>query len=74
MNCKARPWEPTKYGSKEEQDVKLAFLLSWVADYYSRDGEMSLAGHRALFDPYAGAKQHLQELPDRGFRFEDLVI
>jgi len=74
MNCKARPWEPNKYGSKEEQDAKLAFLLSWVADYYSRDGEMSLAGHRTLFDSYAGAKQHLQELPDRGFRFEALAI
>ena len=73
MNCEARPWEPNKYGSKQEQDARLAFLLSWVADYYSRDGEM-LAGHRALFDSYTGAKQHLQELSDRGFKFEELAI
>ena len=61
-NCRARPWEPHKYASKEEQDERLAFLLQWVAEYYTRDGDLSLAGHQALFDAYAGPKQHLRDL------------
>jgi adenylate kinase family enzyme len=61
-NCRARPWEPHKYASREEQDERLGFLLSWVADYYTRDGDLSLAGHQALFDAYAGPKQHVREL------------
>lgn len=55
-NCLARPWEPHKYPSKAEQDERLAFLLDWVRDYYSRDGTMSLGAHRALFDRYPGRK------------------
>ncbi len=66
-NCRARPWEPHKYGSKAEQDEKLSFLLSWVAEYYHRDGEMSHQGHRALFQSYAGPKEHLRELPGGEF-------
>jgi adenylate kinase family enzyme len=60
-NCRARPWEPHKYASREEQDARLEFLLSWVADYHSRDGDMSLAGHQALFDAYTGPRRHLRE-------------
>lgn len=56
-HCRARPWEPAKYASKEEQDSKLDFLLKWVSEYYARDGAMSLKGHRAVFDAYAGAKR-----------------
>ena len=66
-NCKDRPWEPHKYRSKAEQDEKLTFLLSWVADYYVRDDDMSYQGHMALFQSYAGPKQHLHELPGRDF-------
>ena len=40
-NCQARPWEPHKYSSKEEQDSSLSFLLNWVEEYYSREGDMS---------------------------------
>lgn len=58
-NCRARPWEPYKYASREEQDQRLAFLLQWVADYYVRDGEMSLAGHRECFEAYDGPKTEL---------------
>lgn len=58
-HCQARPWEPHKYASKAEQDAKLAFLLEWVRDYYWRDGEMSLTGHRALFSAYAGPKREV---------------
>ena len=60
-NCRSRPWEPHKYTSKEEQDQRLAFLLDWVADYYSRDGVMSLRGHQDAFDRYAGVKFEISE-------------
>jgi adenylate kinase family enzyme len=68
-NCKARPWEPHKYASEEEQGAKLPFLLSWVAEYYARDGDMSCAGHEALFRGYPGAKHRLRQLPDEGLSF-----
>ncbi|MCU0974494.1 MAG: hypothetical protein MUF80_11160 [Burkholderiales bacterium] len=55
-NCRSRPWEPHKYPSREEQDRLLGPLLTWVEDYYSRDGEMSLRGHRRCFDAYTGRK------------------
>ncbi len=73
-NCRARPWEPHKYSSKAEQDEKLAFLLSWVADYYRRDGEMSHPGHHALFQSYTGPKQHLDELPGRDFDLGPVTV
>ena len=61
--CSARPWESHKYASKEEQDERLSFLLSWVSEYYRRDGELSLAGHRRCFEEYAGAKSELYAQP-----------
>ncbi len=61
-NCRNRPWEPHKYSSKKEQDTKLEFLLQWVADYYERDGNMSLKEHQALFDEYSGPKRLVTEL------------
>jgi adenylate kinase family enzyme len=60
-NCRSRPWETHKYASREEQDTKLPFLLQWVADYYTREGDMSLAGHEALFQRYDGPKRWLAE-------------
>jgi adenylate kinase family enzyme len=63
-HCEARPWEPHKYASKEEQDKYLAFLLDWVRGYYTRDGEMSLRGHEALYAAYSGPKRRIVELPD----------
>jgi hypothetical protein len=42
--------------SREEQDQRLDFLLSWVSEYYTRDGDMSLAAHRACFSAYTGRK------------------
>lgn len=35
-NCRGRPWEPHKYASREEQDERLQYLLSWVREYYTR--------------------------------------
>jgi adenylate kinase family enzyme len=62
-NCRARPWEPYKYASPEAQQEKLAFLLDWVGEYYTRDGELSLRAHRALFDAYSGTKVELMTQP-----------
>jgi adenylate kinase family enzyme len=63
-NCRARPWEPHKYASKAEQDEHLAFLLTWVSDYYTRDGDLSLRGHVACFEEYAGPRIELTRLLD----------
>ena len=78
-NCGRRPWEPHKYGSKAEQDEKLEFLLSWVREYYSRDGDLSLTRHESLFEQYRGPKLRLahRETPlidDLGARFEACEI
>jgi len=62
-NCLNRPWEPHKYQSKKEQDANLQFLLSWVTEYYTRDGPMSLGAHRAVFAKYPGRKVALQRVP-----------
>jgi len=62
-NCQSRPWEPHKYSSKTEQDERLAFLLSWVRQYYSRQGDMSLHGHRECFATYSGQKVEVTAKP-----------
>lgn len=63
-NCRARPWEPEKYPSKEAQDANLDFLLAWVRDYATRDDEYSLASHRALFERFRGPKKEYAEQAD----------
>jgi len=55
-NCKARPWEPHKYPSREAQDANLRMLLDWVREYETRDDEFSLREHRRLFDAHEGKK------------------
>lgn len=62
-NCRARPWEAHKYPSKDEQDKRLDFLLSWVTEYYTRDGEMSLSAHTGCFNSYGGEREELRHLP-----------
>jgi len=62
-NCRARPWEPEKYPSKEAQDQKLDFLLDWVREYESRADEYSLARHRELFEGFRGSKVELSSRP-----------
>lgn len=62
-NCRARPWEPHKYASKDEQDRRRDFLLSWVSQYYTRGGEMSLSAHSACFNAYTGEREELRFLP-----------
>lgn len=61
-HCLARPWEPDKYSSKEEQDSRLAFLLDWVRAYESRTDEYSLARHRSLFDAFPGPKREFASI------------
>ena len=56
-NCRARPFEPHKYASMDEQNARLEFLLSWVREYVVRDDEYSLAAHRRLFDAFTGPKR-----------------
>ena len=56
-NCRARPWEPEKYPSKEAQDQKLDFLLDWVREYETRDDEYGLKRHRQVFDRFPGRKR-----------------
>lgn len=55
-NCRARPWEPHKYASKEAQDAGLEFLVGWVRAYATREDEFSLRAHRALYDGFTGDK------------------
>lgn len=62
-HCLNRPWEAHKYPSKLEQDANLQSLLSWVADYYTRSGPLSLAAHQALFEKYPGRKCELRRAP-----------
>ena len=59
-HCRNRPWEPHKYASRADQDSKLEFLLTWVSGYYTRDDDMSLKSHRALFDAYSGPKREVR--------------
>jgi adenylate kinase family enzyme len=56
-HCRARPWEPHKYTSLDEQNKMLAFLLEWVRAYYTREDSCSLQRHRRLFDEFRGAKR-----------------
>lgn len=58
-NCRARPWEPHKYASAEEQDRFLEPLLAWVREYAIRDDACSLAAHRRLFDDFPGSKREI---------------
>ena len=61
-NCRSRPWEPSKYRSREDQDRNLEMLLEWVREYDRRTDEFSLRRHRALFESYAGEKREITDL------------
>src|SRR5215471_1476434 len=45
-NNAARPWEPHKYASPEDQNAMLSKLQEWVAAYYERDDAWSHRAHR----------------------------
>ncbi len=58
-NARSRPWEPHKYESKQAQDDNLPMLLDWIAGYMKREGSLSYAAHRALFDGFEGKKTEI---------------
>jgi len=58
-NNRGRPWEPHKYASAAEQDLRLPMLLGWVESYYTRTDARSYAYHRRLFDAFRGSKREL---------------
>ena len=60
-HCMARPWEPEKFVSAEEQNQNLQNLLKWVRAYESRDDEYGLKRHRALFESFAGKKREFND-------------
>jgi hypothetical protein len=37
----------------------LGCLQDWVADYYEREGPMSLKGHRRIFEGFGGPKREV---------------
>lgn len=55
-NCRARPWEPHKYPSREAQDANLQMLVEWVGEYETREDEFSLREHLKLFNNFTGKK------------------
>lgn len=55
-NNRRRPWEPHKYASPELQESMLAQLQTWVAGYYDRSDDWSMAAHRRIFEAHAGNK------------------
>ena len=60
-NCRGRPWEPHKYDSKAAQDANLDMLIEWVRGYETRDDDLSLSRHRALFESFRGDKIEITE-------------
>ncbi len=58
-HCRARPWEPEKFSSREEQDENLENLIGWVAAYDTRLDEYGLRRHRALYEAFNGKKREL---------------
>jgi adenylate kinase family enzyme len=63
-HCRARPWEPEKFSSQQQQDAHLHNLLDWVRSYSHRTDAYGYAQHRQLFDSFPGAKRELTH-PER---------
>jgi adenylate kinase family enzyme len=57
QHCRQRPWEPEKFGSREEQDALLDTLIQWVRDYDTRDDEYGLTRHQKLYEDFSGPKK-----------------
>ncbi|MGB1581727.1 MAG: shikimate kinase [Nevskiales bacterium] len=60
-HCQARPWEPEKFRSKQEQDSHLDNLLAWVRDYENRNDEYGQRRHREIYDAFQGEKCELAD-------------
>lgn len=59
-HCRARPWEPEKFGTLQEQNENLENLIAWVRSYETRTDEYGLRRHRALFDSFQGKKREFK--------------
>jgi adenylate kinase family enzyme/GNAT superfamily N-acetyltransferase len=57
--CLSRGFEPHKFASPAEQKAALPALLEWVAEYPDREGPMSEAAHRKLYETYRGRKHEV---------------
>ena len=55
--CRARPFEPHKWATAEDQDAFLPQLLAFVKTYPTRTDALGARAHRALFDAFVGAKE-----------------
>ncbi|WP_106391937.1 shikimate kinase [Enhygromyxa salina] len=62
-HAQARPWEPHKYATKDEQDRKLPMLLDWIAAYPTREGPLGRPAHEALFEAFQGTRQRITAAP-----------
>lgn len=56
-HCRARPWEPEKFNSSDEQDENLESLIEWVRSYETRGDEYGLRSHRELYESFQGKKR-----------------
>lgn len=63
-HCKRRPFESEKFATKEEQDINLQNLISWVSEYETRDDEYGLKQHRQIFDSFRGKKIEFNSVAD----------
>lgn len=59
-HCRARPWEPEKFSTKEKQDENLDNLIAWVSSYETRSDEYGLPRHRALYEAFHGKKREFK--------------
>ena len=66
VNNRRRPWEPHKYESAEAQDSMLSNLIEWVAGYYTRSDQWSLAYHRHIYDSYNGTRFEVKSCVAQG--------
>jgi len=67
-NAKARPWEPHKYETKEQQDANLDMLIDWIKQYPKREDEFSLNAHQHIFSHFRGTKHmYVNNIPLRPY-------
>jgi hypothetical protein len=55
--CRTRDFEAHKFASPSEQHAALPALLDWVEAYPLREGPMSQAAHRTLYEGFDGRKR-----------------
>ena len=64
QNANARPWEPHKYESKEQQDANLSMLIEWIKEYETRTDGFSLTTHQQFYDNFVGTKTMITKRED----------